>query len=68
MGGFDAKVTKGAFKDRKVAKIAAEEKTIRNLNEAIKRATGGDKDILDQLKNDLKEAKGRLTAHKAAKK
>lgn len=65
--GFDAKVNRGVYATREIARVAAEEKTIRNVTAAIERALKVfDKAAEKMLKKDLKEAKARLKVRKDA--
>ncbi len=69
MGGFEAVVTRGAFKNREDSHVAAEEKTIRNVEAALARLTADvrpDSAKIAELKIELRDAKGRLVKYKAA--
>ena len=62
-GGFEITVTRGVFDTRGEAKLAANQKTVRNLEIAVKRSTAaleGLKGTLKGIKADLVEARKRL--------
>ncbi len=62
---FEATVTRGVYPDRETAKLAAEEKTVRNLEAAVARsiaARDAAGDTVRYHKGELKEAKARLKA------
>lgn len=68
--GFEAVVRKGVYKTRGDAKVAAEEKTLRNYKAALVKAQKAEKSAIAEtkrVKKDITEAEKRLKYWKGEK-